>query len=500
MTSRVVLSSLYSLAVGCGSRLPGAVRRLGIVGALLLAPSVARAEAFPPPKWMGDMQGRGANLQRTMRLLATSTPEHRNTVRVLFYGQSITDQNWTEIVAADLRTRFPHANLITENRALGGFSSQLLVKTAETDLYPFQPDLLIFHVYGSHESYADIIRRVRERTTAEILQQNDHLSADHDVAEETDPAKITQNSAYWHGFMNYKWLPQLAREYQTELADQRSIWRRYLTDHNLVPQDLLRDEVHLNDRGDYLMGEIVKSYLRYDPTLPPSPAESWVRTHVVGRDVSWQGSTLRLKFRGTRVDAIVPKHSQASRAARIRIDGKSPAQFPELYAFTRALATPGSKWPVIAPIHSNKLLQQEDWTMQVKTIRGEGKKNTYTFEVTGSRTGPDGSGRSDTQFVSNSGRIVIDPQSWNVEYALILPKIDPVPDTFTVKWTVVPQFVERYAPPAVTDESVETAVTLFQGLGPGEHTLEIEGDSTLPLSALRVYTPPLHEQSAGGAK
>lgn len=29
-----------------------------------------------------------------MRLLATSTAEKRNTVRILFYGQSITEQKW----------------------------------------------------------------------------------------------------------------------------------------------------------------------------------------------------------------------------------------------------------------------------------------------------------------------------------------------------------------------------------------------------------------------
>ena len=83
-----------------------------------------------------------------MRLLATSTPQKRNTVRVLFYGQSITEQRWWQAVADDLRSRFPDANLVIENRALGGFASQMLVKTAETDLYPFYPDLLIFQVYG----------------------------------------------------------------------------------------------------------------------------------------------------------------------------------------------------------------------------------------------------------------------------------------------------------------------------------------------------------------
>ena len=68
---------------------------------------------------------------------------------------------------------------------LGGFASQLLVKTAETDLYPFQPDLLIFHVYGAHDKYEDIIRRTRERTTAEILLQNDHVTKPEDFTEDS---------------------------------------------------------------------------------------------------------------------------------------------------------------------------------------------------------------------------------------------------------------------------------------------------------------------------
>jgi hypothetical protein len=110
-------------------------------------------EYFPAPRWLGDTNKRGHGIQRTTTLLATSTPTKRNTVRILFYGQSITEQNWWQAVADDLRRRFPHANLIIENRALGGHSSQLLVKTAEADLYPFYPDLLIFHVFGSHLDY-----------------------------------------------------------------------------------------------------------------------------------------------------------------------------------------------------------------------------------------------------------------------------------------------------------------------------------------------------------
>ena len=85
---------------------------------LQLCAAVLAAE-FPAPKSLGATETFGRNLQSTMKLLTDSTPEKRNTVRVLFYGQSITEQNWSKIVADDLRTRFPHANLVIENRALG---------------------------------------------------------------------------------------------------------------------------------------------------------------------------------------------------------------------------------------------------------------------------------------------------------------------------------------------------------------------------------------------
>jgi hypothetical protein len=316
-----------------------------LAAALILAAALPAAEpAYPPLKV--DASGFGKNIQRTMRLLATSTPEKRHTVRILFYGQSITEQKWTPRVVADLKKRFPHANIVAENRALGGFASQLLVKTAETDLYPFEPDLLVFHVYGAHDKYEDILRRVRERTTAEILQQTDHLTKPQDFTEETDPAKLPPAGKHWDAFMNHNWLPALSRKYGTELCDQRTLWKAYLKANSLEPKALLSDAVHLNAHGEFLMAECVGAYLRYDPKLGPSPAEAWVTTHAVGTDVKWADGKLRLEFDGTRVDAVCKPG--AAPPAAVAIDGKKPSAFPGTFAPTRALATPGGKWPVVA--------------------------------------------------------------------------------------------------------------------------------------------------------
>jgi hypothetical protein len=356
-----------------------------------------------------------------MRLLATSTPQQRNTVRILFYGKSLAEQGWAKLVEDDLRRRFPHANLIVENRALGGFASQMLVKTAETDLYPFQPDLLIFHVYGAHDSYEDIIRRTRERTTAEILMQNDH--------------------------------------------------------------------------GEWLMAECVKAYLRYDPHLGPSPAEDWVKTLDVGKEVKWADGTLQCEFTGRRVDAICGTSDAAP--AAIRIDGRKPSERAELYGFTRAVTEPQGKWlvkwPVIAPIGSQVPLLVEDWTLAV--TRDSTVEQRFTFTLTGSKTGPDGAGRSDERFVSQSGRVVLEANNWNVAYALgVLGGINPVPDEFDVKWCVEPHFVDEFIFSDASDPAAETTVTLAEGLPNARHTPELSGSEETPITALRVYRPPLREE------
>jgi hypothetical protein len=449
-----------------------------------------------PPAAFPDAGGWGRKVQRTMRLLATSTPEKRNTVRILFYGQSITEQNWSKLVEEDLRARFPHANLIIENRALAGFSSQLLVKTAETDLYPFQPDLLIFHVYGAHDKYEDIIRRTRERTTAEILMQNDHVTKREDFTEETDPTKLPPAGKHWDAFMNHHWLPTIAKKYGAELCDQRTLWKAYLKENKLEPKALLRDSVHLNAHGEWFMAECVKAYLRYDPKLGPSPAEEWVKTFVVGKDVRWTDGKLRLEFEGNRVEAICRVGTAAP--AAVRIDGRKPSEFAELCGFTRAVTKPEGKWPVkwpiIAPVGSEKPLLVEDWSLAV--ARAGTNESLFTFTLTGSKTGSDGEGRTDAPFVSKSGRVTIAPEDWNAPYALSLAGIKPVPDQFSVKWSVIQRCVDDIVFPRVTNAAVETVVPLAQGLPNAKHTLEISGSEATPIESLRIYRPSLKKTAS----
>jgi hypothetical protein len=464
-----------------------------VVAGLLLAPAAVGvaddAGGYPPPKTLGPVAAYGANVQRALTLLATSTPQKRNTVRVLFYGQSITAQGtWAAQVARDLRHRFPHTDLHIENRALPGYDSRVLVKTAEADLYPAYPDLVIFHVYGPHPEYEAIVRRLRERTTADVLHATDHLSALHkDTADEpAEPALTADEKA--HRWQNRVFLPDLSRRYGTELADVRGLWRQYLKDHKLQVNDLLADSIHQNDHGDYLMAEVVKAHLRHRPDLPADGWKDRVVTHAVGTDVRWQDGKLTLPFDGNRVDLLFRPGAGGS-PVPVKIDGKRPSEFPELYLATRVHTTsPPRLLPPVLRVQSAAPRVVEEWMMHVSDISRD--RTAYKFRVSGSATGDDGGGESGKRFVSKSGRVVLDPGDFHVAYPLSYHG-DPNLSAVTLKWNVVPLFADSAATPPARGPGLEAAVTVAQGLRPGSHVLELTGGPDCPLEAVRVFRPPL---------
>lgn len=292
--------------------------------------------------------------------------------------------------------------------------------------------------------------------------------------------------------MNFVFLPDIAQKYGTGLVDQRALWKQYVRDYNLTPGDLVNDDVHPNAHGNFLMSQLVSAYLvrRDEQKIDPYNCDT-VKTLIIGKDIFWDGDKLRVPFEGNRIDAIA--NADAKGAAPILIDGKKPSQMAELYGFTRALSTPGGKWPVILEIGSQTLPQLEEWTLQV--TKDAAQEDRFAFTLQGSQTGTDGEGNSAEKFVSQSGRVVIEPSDWDVKYALGLPGIKTVPEKFVVKWQTVPHFVDEFTPPINANPAIENIVTLAQGLKNGPHVLEISGGPQTSLSALRIYRPLLGREA-----
>ncbi len=190
------------------------------------------------------------------------------TVRVLVYGQSISEQVWWQEVRAFLQTTYPAGKLVMENHARGGCSSQCLTGESEWfldntkvnrlpgDVYAWNPDLILFHVYGSHTSYETIMKGFKERTNAEVLLQTDHRTKD-------NPNDSTGER--WSQTMSTMHIPLYATRYGFSLARIWEAWGAHLQQSKLPAKNFLADDVHLNDAGNALMASFIKPYLCYNP-------------------------------------------------------------------------------------------------------------------------------------------------------------------------------------------------------------------------------------------
>jgi hypothetical protein len=460
------------------------------------------ATSVAPPSAEPNQDLFGAHIQYSMTLLATSAREHRWPVRVLLYGQSIIGNSaLTDLLSTYLYQQFPFADISLENRAIGGFEADRLVRTSIHDLYPDYPDLLIFHVYGGQRTgdLERIISNVRRYTTSDIVLFNDHQQAS---------APISESSA---AFFRY-----LAAKYDCELVDVSTEWPRYLKEHALQPSQLLKDGVHPNSDGYAILAQMIERHLRYNP-LFSDPWATRIRRYEAKRplvegvndEITLSGpgwaldnegvigsrveGRLRLAFDGNRVDLIAAHTNLPSGGtARVLIDGKPPSQISAAYAITRPSAGPGTWFPAIKRISHLSPLLLENWTLRIDRINADA--TDFDFDVVGSKTGPDGAGSSKQLFKSKSGRVVIEPQDWMfADIMKIFKQADPPPVGFTVQWSVVPMFTDTYAAPVTEDAAKVYQTTLVQGISNAHHVLELipNGDGPVPVEAIQIYHPPL---------
>lgn len=412
-----------------------------------------------------------ANIQRTMGRIAESTADKPAVVRFQFYGQSITAQPWTKLVEEDLKKRFPSVRFEFFNPAIGGFTSPALIRTADHDLYPWYPDILVFHVYGPVDKYEEIIRRVRQRTTAEIVLWTSHLSANETLDKNPDAdARIVA-------------IRDIARRYDCQLIDVRKKWIAYLKEKNLPPSALLGDSVHLNKDGIKLMASFIAPELARVANLQTTQQAGTVTelsldAPAVQRDAT--GKTT-LRFTGNRVVAV--SGGKGAGSATVALDGKPMAGQAELWAVSRPSTGPKIWMPAIKQVSFEKPLLKEEWTLTcLPDSAPDGKK--IHFKLAGSLTGDDGEGTSDVRFVSKSGRAVIEPADWHLAWSLGYKKLT-LPENFQVKWKTYPLFTANYEPQPAGAETV-----LVQNCSNGPHTLTLDASAEkLGIVRFRVYAP-----------
>ena len=424
--------------------------------------------------------------------MATSTPERHSRVKVLVYGQSISRGRWSGEVADYLREKFPHADLVYENRSRGGHTAPVLIKCAKIDLYPFYPDLLIFHVYGGDDTgeLEGMIAGARRYTTADILIWTPHYCWPRKLPRDgswDDPAVVKRNHGDEH---HAERLREIAKKYDCELADVRPQWLAYLEKHDLKPKDMLSDGIHPNARGHHLLAALIKPYLNYTGTQGAADWQDRVcDIKVDSPEVrKTADGAIELTFEGNRIDVITDPTAAQPGSARLTLDGKRPSEFLECYAMTPSSKMWGHYWPAVRIMSWNTPLLAEEWTARVLALNE--KRGGVDFEVIGSKTGNDGRGNTKEKFVSNSGRIVTDRGCWIFHHKAFIRK-GPLPVGYEVKWSAIALSTDEHKPTPVTDKTRESVTTLVQGVANGRHVLRLEptSDVRLALTGFRVYRP-----------
>ncbi|MBK1877664.1 SGNH/GDSL hydrolase family protein [Pelagicoccus mobilis] len=450
---------------------------LSIRSFLWLAPFLGHlllASPYPKLAEASNTQDWGRHIQRSMGLLAESAEQSPNQIRILFYGQSIMGGKWSDLLMPWVEESYPHADIEWENRAIGGFASQNLIRVAEHDLYPFQPDLLIFHVYGHHERYEEIIHNARQRTTAEIMLITDHWRGDSYQDGE-------YNSSEWTLFMA-EWIERVAKKYDCELVEIRRPWKHYLESNQLKPADLLSDNIHLNDHGKWLMRELVKRQLIYHPHTISKSSAVLSRELVIGRDLHWKDGQLTLEFTGNRIDLLLTNGHLSSED--YQINGLPPAQIPELFSFSRPGSVIPPHWPSVMRVSAQAQLSEEEW--QVELVEVSEDMGRIRFKVFGSQTGFDGESISTEDFVSQSGKVCIAAADWTLKRSFEHSHLPATPGMhFTFR------SYGRFKPELTPSNSHQT---LFSGLPNGPHVLTVRAsDPANPpkIESLTIHRPPV---------
>lgn len=441
----------------------------------------------------------GAHVQRSATLLATSTAQRRHPVKVIIYGQSITgSKSFTENIALYLKEHFPYADVSLENRSIGGFGASQIIRTAPADLYNSGADLIIFHVYGGEKTgeLEELFSNVRKYMTADVLLMSHHTNGDRKKPDEQG----AQHLRY------------IANKYDLELVDISAEWPPYLEAHNLQPKDLLRDNVHPNPDGNWLLAQLIGRHIRYNPLYPSgwykniqtfytlSAFDKGVPNAITFSGEPWKNvksiavsnspkSNMKLTFYGNRVD-VIGDFNTPSGTARILVDGKPLSKHPGLLTFTRPTPGPGTWWPGIRRVTNITPLQPEEWTLKIESVNAD--TSYFTYSVRGSKTGADGTGNSKEVFTSKSGRVVIDPSDVLFEAIKKTFKV-AIPVGFTVTWSVVPLCGDTFHSPVMTDKNSVYKTTLVKGLPNGKHTLELipVGDTAVMIQAFEVHRPAL---------
>ncbi len=175
-------------------------------------------------------------------------------VKITMFGDSIANDIDNAALDVLLEQAFPGAQVETVFVGRGATAWAKMRHQVRERVRSQQPDLAILLAISNDEKYLgadlkEVLENLRRESPAtEVL-----LVAPHVLSWYGGPPL---------GVLHREAIRQLAVDYKTGYIDLLNVWQGYLTENNRSVKWLLRDGVHMNERGRQLSARAIVSYLK----------------------------------------------------------------------------------------------------------------------------------------------------------------------------------------------------------------------------------------------
>lgn len=204
-----------------------------------------------PPIRVTSPEGAGKLIPRSLAKLSQRGP-----FRIVFFGDSIANDISNSSLGDMLKNRYPKTKFEIRFAGRGGTSWMQNESYVAERVLANEPDLVILLAISNDTStmrdpLARIVRKIRAGAPeAEVLLLTPHIF----------PSKRTVDP--WEfGRLQRDIVLAVAETESVEVVDLAGIWQSYLTASGKPPAWLLRDAVHMNERGRLLAAHAVMAHL-----------------------------------------------------------------------------------------------------------------------------------------------------------------------------------------------------------------------------------------------
>ena len=201
---------------------------------------------------MPEIDFRATEYERKFLSHTINKLKHGEPLNIVLLGDSIANDLSNSLIDVLLERQFPQSKIKVQFTGKGGTSWSKLQHQIQQRIIAHQSDLVICSAISNDPQYlAAPLSRIIDTTR----------KADGN----TEFLLVTPHLRHWNqqnnGLVHRNVLLQLGKQKDIAVVDLMAFWESYLTKNHWQVDSLLRDSVHMNERGRQLSARVIVDYL-----------------------------------------------------------------------------------------------------------------------------------------------------------------------------------------------------------------------------------------------